>query len=50
VRAATGLECELIKGSGGVFDVIADGTKIYSKHDTGVFPEHAEIISQLQPD
>jgi selenoprotein W-related protein len=47
VKAATGIECELIKGGGGIFDVIADGKKIYSKHDTGVFPEHDEVISQL---
>ena len=48
MRAATGIECELIKGGGGIFDVIADGQKIYSKHDTGIFPEHDEIIAKLK--
>jgi predicted Rdx family selenoprotein len=25
----------LIPGSGGVFDVTVDGTRVYSKHETG---------------
>jgi selenoprotein W-related protein len=38
---------ELIKGSGGVFDVVVDGQLIYSKRQTGRFPEHSEILNQL---
>jgi selT/selW/selH-like putative selenoprotein len=35
-------------GSGGVFDVqVAGGRLIYSKHQTGRFPEHEEIIAAL---
>jgi len=30
-----------------VFDVRVDGRLIYSKQQTGRFPEHDEILSQL---
>jgi predicted Rdx family selenoprotein len=39
-----GAEVELIAGSGGVFDVVADGKKIFSKAAVGRFPEDGEII------
>jgi selenoprotein W-related protein len=42
-----GVKAELIKGSGGVFDVAADGVLIYSKHRTGRFPDNAEILQAL---
>jgi selenoprotein W-related protein len=38
---------ELVKGSGGIFDVVVDGRLIYSKHQTGRFPRHDEILNQL---
>ena len=41
------MDAELIAGKGGIFDVEVDGRRIYSKHDTGVFPEHEEILRQL---
>jgi|TARA_B100000809_G_scaffold894_2_gene1084 selT/selW/selH-like putative selenoprotein len=36
-------KCELIGGGGGVFDVVVDGRLIFSKHQTGRFPEPGEI-------
>jgi selT/selW/selH-like putative selenoprotein len=33
----------LTKGSGGVFDVVVDGRLVYSKRDTGRFPEPGEV-------
>jgi hypothetical protein len=33
----------LIKGDNGVFDVVVDGKKLYSKHDLDRFPEYQEI-------
>jgi len=42
----------LIEGSGGNFDVKVDGKLIYSKKETGRFPEDAEILqalAKLQP-
>jgi selenoprotein W-related protein len=42
------VEPELVKGGGGIFDVEANGKMIFSKHVTGRFPEHAEVLSQLE--
>jgi len=38
---------ELIRGDGGVFDVVVDGELIFSKHDEGRFPEEDEILAAL---
>jgi selenoprotein W-related protein len=42
------VQAELVKGSGGVFDVTADGQLIYSKHQTGRFPDNAEVVQALR--
>jgi selenoprotein W-related protein len=42
------VQAELIKGSGGVFDVTADGVLIYSKHRTGRFPDNEEVLQALR--
>ncbi len=42
------MQAELIKGSGGVFDVTVDGVLIYSKHRTGRFPDNAEVVQALR--
>ncbi len=47
-NAFPGIQVELIESSGGVFDVIQDGKVIYSKKQTGRFPEHEEIINLLK--
>ena len=42
----------LIEGSGGIFDVKVDGRLIFSKKETGRFPEDHEVLSaiaQLKP-
>lgn len=38
-------EIVLTKGTGGVFDILVDGRKAYSKHDTGRFPTDAEVLA-----
>jgi selT/selW/selH-like putative selenoprotein len=38
---------ELIAGSGGIFEVVADGRPLFSKNKTGRFPEENEIINLL---
>ena len=43
-----GIEAELIKGRGGVFDVVADGKLVYSKHATGRFPEEDEVVTAIR--
>jgi len=37
----------LVGGSGGVFDVVADGTLVFSKHQSGDFPDEDEIVRRL---
>jgi predicted Rdx family selenoprotein len=40
---------QLIAGSGGVFDVMADGTVVFSKHAEGDrFPEPGEVVGRLK--
>ncbi|MCW5202604.1 Rdx family protein [Desulfobulbus sp. N2] len=41
-------EVELIPGSGGVFTVCADGKQVFSKHETGRFPDDGEIVGLLR--
>jgi selenoprotein W-related protein len=49
IKKASGVDAKLIGGAGGIFDVQADGKVIFSKHETGRFPEDAEIIEVLAP-
>ena len=43
-----GIKPELIKGTSGVFDVVADDVLIFSKHRAGRFPDAAEIVKALR--
>ena len=43
-----GAEIELIAGSGGVYEVELNGNLIFSKKQTGRFPELDEIISLVK--
>jgi selT/selW/selH-like putative selenoprotein len=43
-----GIQAEAIPGGKGQFDVIRDGERVFSKHETGRFPEHSEIVAALQ--
>lgn len=38
----------MIEGSGGVFDVHVDGKQVWSKHETGRFPENREILDKIK--
>jgi len=40
-------EVELIKSSGGVFEVLVDGELVYSKKATGDFPDEAQLMKQI---
>ena len=48
LKEAIGLEPELIGGQGGVFDVVVDGSKIFSKHELRRFPAPNEIVEILK--
>ena len=41
------LETQLIKGSGGQFEVVLDGKLIFSKKQMGRFPDNREILEQV---
>jgi predicted Rdx family selenoprotein len=47
LNAETDHEAEIEPGGKGQFDVIADSEIVFSKQDTGRFPEHAEIRTLL---
>lgn len=36
---------ELVKGSGGIFDIHVDGERVYSKSETGRFPTSEELAA-----
>ncbi len=48
LKQELGIDPELIKGDAGVFDVVADGDMVFSKHDQGRFPEDGEVVSALR--
>ena len=41
------INAELIKSSGGVFEVVVDGELVYSKKATGEFPDEMKLIKKL---
>ncbi len=41
------MEAELIRSSGGVFEVVADGALVYSKKATGEFPDEEKLVAAL---
>ena len=47
VKQYFGLEMQLIKSSGGVFEIKLDGQLIYSKKQTGEFPEEMDVVNQI---
>ena len=48
LRNSLGVESELTPGSNGIFDVIVDGKTVFSKYETGRFPDTDEISSKLK--
>jgi predicted Rdx family selenoprotein len=42
-----GYDAFVTPGSGGQFDVLADGTLVYSKATTGRFPDDGEVAGLL---
>ena len=38
----------LIEGAGGIFDVVVDGDLVYSKHETGEFPDEDQLVDRLR--
>ena len=38
----------LVTSGGGVFDVVVDGTTIYSKHETGRHAKEGEVLAAFE--
>ncbi len=47
IKSSFGINCQLIKGGGGVFDVVVDGNLVYSKDETGVFPDNEQLLGKI---
>jgi selenoprotein W-related protein len=47
VISEAGHPAEIAPGASGQFDVIVDGEIVFSKKQTGRFPEHGEILAVL---
>ena len=48
IKKELGLDSQIVRGSGGIFDVTVDNQKIWSKHDSGTFPSEKEIVEKLR--
>ncbi|TET42484.1 MAG: SelT/SelW/SelH family protein [Dehalococcoidia bacterium] len=48
LRKAFRVEPRLIPGSNGVFDVLVDGKLVFSKYETGRFPDPGEVVRKLK--
>jgi predicted Rdx family selenoprotein len=47
-REFPGTDVELLRSSGGVFEVSKDEVLIYSKRQTGLHPRWEDIVSKLR--
>ena len=43
-----GVESTLVPGDHGIFDVIVDGATVFSKFETGRFPDPGEVIDKIK--
>ena len=43
-----GLDSQLVRGSGGIFEVSVDNERIFSKKQEGRFPSEKEIVDKLR--
>ncbi len=48
IKKELGIDSEIVRGSGGRFDVTVDEQQIWSKHDTGTFPREKDIVEMLK--
>jgi len=48
LKDAFNVDAFLIEGAGGIFDVVVDGDLVYSKHETGEFPDEDQLVERLR--
>ena len=49
IKQRFGINSELVKSSGGVFEVTSENQLIFSKKSSGRFPTDEEILEKLEP-
>lgn len=47
MRDEFGVSAKFIESGGGRFDVHVDGALVYSKHQTGEFPDEASLVLEI---
>lgn len=47
VKKATGVDAQLIRSSGGVFEVAVDGVVVHSKKASGDFPDEDGLVRAI---
>ena len=47
IKESLGVEPGLIPEGRGIFDVVVDGKLMYSKYETGTFPDNDQLVGLL---
>ncbi|MBW3564775.1 MAG: Rdx family protein [Acidobacteria bacterium] len=48
IKQELGVEAKLVRGKDGIFDVSVNDELIFSKHETGRFPDESEVIASMR--
>jgi len=48
LKKELGVDAQIVRGSGGIFEVSVDNERIFSKKDEGRFPLESEIVEKLR--
>ena len=48
IKKELGIDSQLVRGSGGIFEVSVDNKRIFSKREEGRFPTEKEIVDKLR--
>jgi selT/selW/selH-like putative selenoprotein len=48
IKKELGIDSQLVRGGGGIFDVTVDNKRIFSKKEEGRFPTEKEILDKLR--
>ena len=47
MKETLSVDAVLVPGGNGVFDVVVDGRLVYSKHETGQFPDEDSLVKAI---
>jgi selT/selW/selH-like putative selenoprotein len=48
IKKELGIDSQVVRGSGGIFEVSVDNKRIFSKREEGRFPTEKEILDKLR--